>query len=100
MQPGPSTFARSCFSFGLFTCLVPEVRLRRAVCQARIAVRGQGGFARRNEKAGRALLLKEIYGYDVPEIARLMDTTERNVYYFTREGKRVAREEWKRKEDG
>ena len=69
-----------CFSFGLFACLVPEVRLRRAVCRA-------------------WMLLKEIYGYDVPEIARMMDTTERNVYYFTWEGKRLAREEWKREEE-
>jgi hypothetical protein len=54
--------------------------------------------SRRNPKAGRALLLKEYYGYEVREIAGMMNETERNVYYFVSEGKRIAREEWKKEE--
>jgi len=48
-----------------------------------------------NPKAMRALLLKEYYGYEVREIALIMEESERNVYYFISEGKRIAREERK-----
>lgn len=38
-----------------------------------------------------AIVLKHYYQFTVPEIAQMMDTTERNVYYFISEAVRIGK---------
>lgn len=45
-----------------------------------------------NPKYTRAIVLKELYGYPVKEIAQMMDDTERNIYFYISEAKRIGKQ--------
>lgn len=59
-----------------------EIRaLLSAVCEEISAV---------NPKFTEAITLKEFYGYSVKEIARMMDDTERNIYFYLAQAKQIG----------
>ena len=45
----------------------------------------------KNSKSWYAVILKNYYGLSVSEIAKIMDDTERNVYYYLSEAKRIGK---------
>ena len=47
---------------------------------------------KKNPKISQAIILKEYYGFRVPEIAAELDETERGVYYLLAEAKRIGKQ--------
>ena len=47
---------------------------------------------KKNPKISRAIILKEYYGFSVPEIAEKLNETERGVYYLLAEAKRIGKQ--------
>ncbi len=47
---------------------------------------------KKNPQISRAIILKEYYGFSVPEIATKLGETERGVYYLLTEAKRIGKQ--------
>ena len=53
----------------------------KAVCKA---------LDKQNPKFSKAIVLKEYFGFSVPEIAKQLNETERNIYYYLSEAKKIG----------
>ncbi len=49
-------------------------------------------IAAQNPKFAQAIVLKEDYGLTVSEIAQKLNDTERNIYYYLEQAKRIGRQ--------
>ena len=49
-------------------------------------------IADQNPKFAQAIVLKEYYGLSVAEIAQKLNDTERNIYYYLSEAKRIGKQ--------
>lgn len=49
-------------------------------------------ISKQNPKFAQAIVLKEYYGLTVSEIARKLNDTERNIYYYIEQAKKIGRQ--------
>lgn len=47
---------------------------------------------KKNPKFAKAIVLKEFFGFSVPEIAKKLDDSERNIYYYLTEAKKIGKQ--------
>ncbi len=47
---------------------------------------------KKNPKFAKAIVLKEFFGFSVPEIAKKLDDSERNIYYYLIEAKKIGKQ--------